>query len=226
MATRIVILSDTHRGRAVADLGASTAEVFASADLILHTGDVTDPAVLDWLDQFAPVLCALGNHDAFEDARASEIVFLEREGWRIGAKHQVLDRPHAADRVTQIKHDIYRDPALDILIAGDTHYERLEFMDDTLLVNSGSATLPHNYNTRPGSVAVLDLTPDSVRVELLRIADAPGLRNPAIPGHIRYDRSGVVSASIDGVPVEDVATGAGASTIRWPSRHGAPTDAL
>ncbi len=56
---RIAVLSDSHLPgalRTLDDLGKEPEQFFATADLILHSGDVTSPAILDWLEQFAPVL--------------------------------------------------------------------------------------------------------------------------------------------------------------------------
>ena len=60
---RIGVLSDTHLPATIAevsDLGGRTLEVFADVDLIMHAGDVVLPRVLDWCEQFAPVVCSLG----------------------------------------------------------------------------------------------------------------------------------------------------------------------
>ena len=67
---RVGILSDTHLPGAIRtldDLGPEPARVFSNVDLILHSGDLTSPSVLDWLEQFAPVLCSTGNNDPIPD---------------------------------------------------------------------------------------------------------------------------------------------------------------
>jgi hypothetical protein len=104
---------------------------------------------------------------------------------------------------------------LDILIAGDSHYERMDFEDLTLLLNSGSALLPHQTNHRLGTVALLDLTPNCVRAEIIRLGETPGRPNPAHVGHIEFDRSGLISASYDGAPLP-----IDSGKLRWPGRYG------
>ena len=62
---RIGLLSDTHLPGAIQgldDLGPEPANFFSTVDLILHGGDLTSPKILDWLEQFAPVICATGNN--------------------------------------------------------------------------------------------------------------------------------------------------------------------
>ena len=67
---RIGLLSDTHLPaliRNLDELGPEPARFFESVDLILHGGDLTSPLVLDWLEQFAPVVCVTGNNDPIAD---------------------------------------------------------------------------------------------------------------------------------------------------------------
>ena len=73
---RIGILSDTHLPNVIRhldELGPEPAEFFATVDLILHGGDLTSPMVLDWLEQFAPVACTIGNNDPIVDTRCREV---------------------------------------------------------------------------------------------------------------------------------------------------------
>ena len=42
---------------------------------------------------------------------------------------------------------------VDVLIAGDTHVERLELRDGVLFINPGSPTLPHHKEVRLGTAA-------------------------------------------------------------------------
>ncbi len=215
---RIGILSDTRLRDGLAAFGPEPAAFFGTVDLIVHAGDVMTVAVLDWLEQFAPVLCARGDHDEFADPRVSDILRFEREGWRIGAAHIVEDRRGLPDRIQRMKLRVYGDTGLQILLAGDTQCERLEYDDRTLLINPGSAMLPHSFSTRLGSVALLELTPNGAHAEIIRLGESPGLRNPAVVGHIDCDRERVLSASFDGAPIEPEG-----GTIRWPSKAG-PSD--
>ena len=60
---RIGILSDTHLPnliRHLDELGPEIATFLSTMDLILHSGDLTSPMVLDWLEPFAPVPLAFG----------------------------------------------------------------------------------------------------------------------------------------------------------------------
>src|SRR5688500_5396101 len=131
---RIGILSDTHTGRPLDEFGPGPAEFLSSVDLILHTGDVTGHLVLDWLETLGPPLVVnRGNHDLFDDDRFKEVFLLELDGWRVGTAHIVLDPRKDPDRIKLMKKRGYGTTDLDILIAGDTHYERIEYVENTLL---------------------------------------------------------------------------------------------
>jgi uncharacterized protein len=217
---RIGILSDTHLPADIADLdhfGSQAATFLASVDLIIHAGDVILPSVLDWCAQFAEVVCAQGNHDHFDDPRMAPIVVLEREGWRIGVVHDVEGIPPYVNTVEDLKRVVYKDLALDILVAGDSHFERLEYRDATLLVDSGSPIFPHHRSTRLGSMALLELGGDVVRAEIVALGETPDRPNPCTPAHIEFDRGGLLSASIGGVE-QDVSSG----HVRWRPKAAPP----
>ena len=96
---KIGLLTDTHLPNLIRDLdelGPEPTEFFSSVDLIMHGGDLIYTRVLDWLEQFAPVICANGNNDPYDDHRSEEVQVLEVEGWRIGMVHD-LGSEHLAD---------------------------------------------------------------------------------------------------------------------------------
>ncbi len=217
---RIGVLSDTHTAAGLDAFGPEPAAFFSSVDLILHTGDIVAPALLDWLERFAPLRCVRGNHDVMEDPRLQDLVRFECEGWQIGAVHIADDMRAHPERVARMQAHCFGGPGLDILIAGDSHYERMEFQDGTLLLNSGSALLPHQTSQRLGTVALLELSTERVRAELLRLGETPGRPNPTHTGHIEFGRGGPISASYNGAPNE-VRDG----RVRWPGAYG-PDDQL
>jgi predicted phosphodiesterase len=89
---RIGLVSDTHLPslmRSLDELGPQLAEFLSSVDLILHSGDVVTPSILDWCEQFAPLLAARGNHDAFDDRRLEKVQVVDIDGLRIATTHDV-----------------------------------------------------------------------------------------------------------------------------------------
>jgi len=196
---RVALISDTHLPsliRTPDELGPHLAEFLASTELILHGGDVVRPLVLDWCEQFAPVVVARGNNDAFDDPRMEPLQFLELEGWRIGMIHDLRpeDRP-----VAQMIERNFRGTALDVIIAGDTHVERLEYRDGVVIMNSGSPTLPHHKETRLGTVGLLEITRDRLHAEILTLGTSEGRPNPGTPQHLVLEERRLVAATRNGV---------------------------
>ncbi|MBK6317915.1 MAG: metallophosphoesterase family protein [Dehalococcoidia bacterium] len=175
---RIGLIADTHLPslvRSLDELGPQIADVLRGVDLILHAGDVTAPSVVEWCAQFAPVLIAEGNNDIFDDARMAKKQMLDIHGWRIGMAHELRPESRPIDQILQSSLDGER---VDVLIGGDTHVERLEFRDNVLLINSGSPILPHHLSTRLGTVGILEVTPASVRSEIVVLGHSEGSANP------------------------------------------------
>jgi putative phosphoesterase len=186
-AMRIGLLSDTHLPRLVRtldELGPSVAAFLSTVDLILHGGDVDTPGVLDWLEQFAPVLAATGNNDYFSDPRMQPRQFLEVAGWRIGMAHDLEPETRP---LTVITERVFSRP-VDILVGGDTHFEHLRRDGGQMLINSGSPILPHQYETRLGTVGLLEITPDAVHAEILSLGHTPGRVNPGLPSALDLHR--------------------------------------
>jgi putative phosphoesterase len=173
---RIGILSDTHLPNLIwhlDELGPEPARFFATVDLILHGGDLTSPMVLDWLEQFAPVLCTTGNNDPIVDARCKEVEILDVHGWRLGMVHSLRRGFRPVSELQQL----FPTP-VDIMIAGDTHYEVLEYRDGVVVLNSGSPTFPHHKDLRLGTVGLLELAPGKLHAEIVLLGQTPGKLNP------------------------------------------------
>ncbi len=176
---RIGILSDSHLPGLVRDFGAlgpEPADFFSTVDLILHSGDVTAPSVLDWLEQFAPVRCSRGNNDPLPDGRTEDVQRFEAEGWRIGMVHSLVPESRPMDQLQEP----FLSP-VDVMIAGHNHLERLDYRDGVVLLNSGSITFPRNKDLRLGTVGLLEVTPGRLRAEVLLLGHTTGRPNPGRP---------------------------------------------
>ncbi len=57
---RIGLLTDTHLPSTIRELWPEVRAAFTGVDLILHSGDIVTPGVLDWLEDIAPTLAAKG----------------------------------------------------------------------------------------------------------------------------------------------------------------------
>ena len=185
---RIAVISDTHLPSLIRDpdgLGPALGQFLAGADLILHGGDVVRPSVLEWCEQFAPVIVARGNNDDFHDSRMAPRQFLDIEGWRIGMVHEL--RPETRP-IHALLADALDGERVDILIGGDTHVERLEHRDGVILLNPGSPTLPYHREFRLGAAAFLEITAGRIHAEVVSLGETPGMPNPTRPSQLVLPR--------------------------------------
>ena len=173
---RIGILSDTHLPnliRHLDELGPEIATFLSTVDLILHSGDLTSPMVLDWLEPFAPVVCTTGNNDPIVDSRCQDVAILDLQGWRLGMVHSLRRGFRPMAELQQL----FPTP-VQIMIAGDTHYEVLEHREGIVVLNSGSPTFPHHKDLRLGTVGLLELAPGTLHAEIIVLGHTPGKLNP------------------------------------------------
>ena len=134
---------------------------------------MTSPMVLDWLEQFAPVLCTTGNNDPIVDSRCRDVQLLDVHGWRIGMVHSL----HRGFRPMAELQKLFPAP-VDIMVAGDTHQEVLEHREGVVLLNSGSPTFPQHKDLRLGTVGLLELRPNALHAEIVVLGHTPGKPNP------------------------------------------------
>jgi putative phosphoesterase len=177
-ATRIGILSDTHMPGSLKEIWPEVGEAFAGVDLILHSGDICHPLVLDQLEQWAPVLAARGNNDLFDpDPRVADTQRLDIHGFRVAMVH---DMEPEDEPIEELQRQYLQGAEVDVMITGHTHLERLDWRSGVLQVNSGSPVLPHLWSTRLGTVALLDIGPGSLRARIARLGQTDGLKNPGV----------------------------------------------
>jgi len=138
---RIAVLSDTHVGDKARALPPVLIEKMRNVapELILHAGDITDPSVLETLEEIAPVIAVRGNVDYLH---LPEEETVEADRLRIGMihGHQLLSLNAQFLSLKAL------DMEVDILVFGHTH--RFYFDSFSLygrkvyLLNPGSPTFP------------------------------------------------------------------------------------
>jgi hypothetical protein len=191
---RIGLLTDTHLPSTIRDLWDEVRTAFAGVDLILHGGDIVTPRVIDWLENIAPTLAARGNNDSgWDDPRVKDIHRLDLEGWRVVMIHDMEpeDRP-----IEELKEHHLKGEHADIIITGHTHFERLDYRDGVLQINSGSPTHPHLWSTRLGTVGILDLAPGKIIAQVVRLGEQPGLQNPGKEFFFELNSTGGIDAAV------------------------------
>ena len=182
---RIGLISDTHTPSAAKEPPEQVIPAFKGVDLILHAGDIYQPACIDWLERIAPVKgVELGAKAHFEhDDRVEEMQVLELEGHIIGMVHDLM-LPGFSDEIRngviaakmsptlslpKAVEAFFKSPA-DIVVFGHTHEAVVEEHQGVLFINPGSPTLPMQVR-RLGQVAILELTPTEKRAWLVELSD-------------------------------------------------------
>ncbi len=160
---RIGVVGDTHNQLTNVN---RIVELFraASVERIIHTGDITQPKVLQRFAELEiPLLGVFGNNDLPE--RES----LTREAARYGM--DLVDPPRIfewADRRILVVHDpeeylASEHEELDLVLHGHTHRHRHEQAGDTLIFNPGECA---GFMAGRNAVGVVDL--QHLNAELLK----------------------------------------------------------
>ena len=192
---RIGLITDTHlpgQIRDLGELGQLPQEFLSSVDLIMHGGDLTSPIVLDWCEQFAPVICSTGNNDPIPDPRMKEVQILETEGWTIGMIHSL----EGQFRPIKDLQKLFPKP-VNIMISGHTHQERLEYREGVVLINSGSITFPRHKEVRLGTVGILEIESQKLKVDIFPLGETPGSPNPGSRLYLEMEEGIVVASKGD-----------------------------
>jgi putative phosphoesterase len=178
---RIGLLSDTHLPGERRVLWDEVRHAFEGVDLILHGGDIVLPSVLDWLEEIAPTLAARGNNDmGWDDPRVQDTQWLDIEGFRLAMVH---DMEPETQPIAELTERYLGGEHADIIVTGHTHYERLDYRDGVLQINSGSPTHPRLWSTRLGTIGLLEIERDSLVARIAKLGESPDLRNPACELH-------------------------------------------
>lgn len=117
MATRLVLVADTHVPKRARGLPDQLWRELEDADLVIHAGDWVDERLLDEFEARTRRLVAVwGNNDhgGFRE-RLPEVATVEIEGMRIGVVHETGAAKGREERCSVLY------PDLDVLVFGHSH---------------------------------------------------------------------------------------------------------
>lgn len=158
----IGLISDTHIPDRMRELPEKVFEAFKDVEMILHAGDVTSQEVIEKLEEIAPVTAIQGNTDRIVGLDLPKTAVVEAEELKIGVIHgEVYPR---AD--TQQLHYLAKQLDVDILVSGHSHQPKVEKVEDVLLINPGSPTVPRLADR---TVMILEINKKEVDVELVKV---------------------------------------------------------
>jgi len=136
---KIGVIADTHDDLVEWDeIQPKVAQAFAGVDLIVHCGDLTTFAVLDRLEEIAPVVAVRSPGDPPAD------------GARLFEGPHRLEHGAAIAAVNTLGGQTFDDVA--VVLHGGTHKPSIEHRADQLVVNPGSPSLAETV-----TVAVLEV---------------------------------------------------------------------
>ncbi len=147
----IGVISDTH-----GLLRPEVSPAFEGVDLILHAGDVDQPAILDELSKIAPVIAVRGNMDGgawAEQLNPQETV--ELGGVYFYMRHNL--------------HELDLDPSVfQVVIFGHTHQPAFRVENQVIFFNPGSAgPRRFDYPVSVGRIRLRNRQPDPEIIELI-----------------------------------------------------------
>lgn len=149
---KIAIISDTH-----GLLRPEALSAIQGVDLILHAGDIGAADILQQLADVAPLHAVRGNND-LDLAGAANLpdhLTLDLDGWPALLTHDIADVPALLDRRPKI------------IITGHSHKPLIEWRDDRLYLNPGSAG--RRRFKLPVTLALLEIKADTLIPELIHL---------------------------------------------------------
>jgi putative phosphoesterase len=158
------LISDTHVPVRAKCIPKTVFKVFENVDFIVHAGDLVQLAVIDELEQLAPVLAVHGNMDGPEVSGAlPKLNSLKVSDWKIGVMHN----PNTTFGMGKMR-EIAKQNGFNVFVYGHTHNSSIKWEGKTLYINPGSPTNPTSFINRP-SVALLKVTREAIVPEIIHI---------------------------------------------------------
>ncbi len=158
MSPLALIIADTHIPRRAKALPEALIPHLKRADLILHAGDLMDPALLEELAAYAPVQAVRGNLDP-PNLDLPETLEFELGGARVALIHDSGPKKGRRARLRR------RFPDARVVVFGHSHIPLLEDEDGLMLLNPGSPTDKRRQPHR--TFALLRANEGEVRAELV-----------------------------------------------------------
>lgn len=158
------LISDTHVPKRAICIPKRVFEIFEKVDYIIHAGDLVELAVVDELEQIAPVLVVHGNMDGLEVANAlPRFNSLKIFDWKICVIHD----SNTLNELIKMN-EIAEDNGFDVFVYGHTHVADIKWEGKVLYINPGSPTDPPSVMVKP-SVGLLKITRESITPQIVEL---------------------------------------------------------
>ena len=158
------VISDTHVPKRARCIPKRVFEIFQGVDYIIHAGDLVELAVMDELEQIAPVLAVRGNSDGLDVAKTlPKLDSLKVFDWKIGVIHDqnILDGLDSMNEIAKAN-------GFDVFVYGHTHIANILWEGKILYINPGSPTDPAGILNKP-SVALLKISRETITPQIITL---------------------------------------------------------
>jgi len=164
-ARTVGLISDTHVPARARCIPKMVFKIFENVDFIVHAGDLVELAVIDELEQLAPVLAVHGNMDGPQVSGAlPKLNSLKISDWKIGVMHD----PSTLFGMGKMR-EIAKQNGFNVFVYGHTHNSNIKWEGKTLYINPGSPTNPVSSFINKPSVAILKITKEAITPEIVHI---------------------------------------------------------
>jgi putative phosphoesterase len=164
-AKTVGLIADTHVPARARCIPKMVFKIFENVDFIVHAGDLVQLAVIDELEQLAPVLAVHGNMDGPKVSGAlPKLDSLKIAGWKIGIMHD----PSTLFGRGKMR-EIAKQKGFNVFVYGHTHNANIKWEGKTLYINPGSPTNPMSSFINKPSVALLKITKEAITPEIIHV---------------------------------------------------------
>ncbi|NHI91256.1 MAG: YfcE family phosphodiesterase [Candidatus Lokiarchaeota archaeon] len=164
---RILVIGDFHIPRRAREIPNRILDFIDSQkiDLILCTGDLILPKVLNSIERIAPIKLVSGNMDFQSMAPDKEILTIMN--WRIGLIHGDVVQPRGdVNKLVSVAHNL----DVNVLISGHTHADMIKYKNKVLLLNPGSATAAWSFvSSNVSSFIIIEITESKLIIQLYKL---------------------------------------------------------
>lgn len=159
------LISDTHIPERADKIPEKIFDVFKDVEMILHAGDLVSRDVLKELEKLAPTICVQGNMDRMYGLKLPKREIIKIDNITIGLDHGEV---YPRGDTQQLKY-IGMEMGVDVLITGHTHTPFIKELENMVLLNPGSPTVPRLSDP---SVMLVEVNYNDLDAKIIKIGDS------------------------------------------------------
>lgn len=161
----IGLISDTHIPERADKIPEKVFEVFKDVEMIMHAGDLVSRDVIEELEKIAPTICVQGNMDRMYGQKLPKREIITLENFTIGLDHGEV---YPRGDTQQLKY-IGMEMGVDVLVTGHTHTPFIKELDNMVLLNPGSPTVPRMSDP---TVMLVNLNKNDLDARIVKLGNS------------------------------------------------------